>query len=704
MNFFNWFGLIAFILLLFFLSYQLIFSKNNFQNLFLNAGRNRLAFPRTAREVNVLVNYALEKAEYTISDILYKKNFESIKFFDWLISQSDAAIAAHICSILEMVSPNESVRQAAHEGAKKINEFYVDNVYQNKLLYDQIAQYAKEQAPLESLSSTQRYMLQQIIDDFKRNGLELPEEKRNEVKKIQKELHDLSLQFDRNIAQDNTIVFIKKEALNGCDDSCVGKLKETPDGLLEVTLDYPTLNHVLENCTVEETRKKIYTAFNNRGYPINDALLKKIIVKRDQLAKLLGFENYATLDLDDQMVKTTEKAHAFLDELIAKSNPKALKEINKLTAILPKSVTLSKEEKIKPWDLRFLENQYKKHQQAIDEQLISQYFPMKSTIDGLLAIYKQFFSIEFELIPVKSTWHEDVQLLKVTDLQKTETIGYLYLDLYPRPNKYSHACHATIVPGILFTSSNQELKNNKRTPTTSLVIANFPKTTDKYPSLLTRNDVKTFFHEFGHALHAVFGASELGAFAGTSVKRDFVEMPSQMLEEWLWNKNILKKISCHHKTGEPLPDTIIDTIIAHKQDDAGLFIQTQAFYAKLSLHMFDNNVNKDPYELMKQLYEKYRSILFDPQNHMYCSFGHLIGYGAKYYGYLWSKVFALDLFETIKQHGLLDASIGKSYRDIVLAPGGSKDPALLLEEFLGRAPSENPFIRDLGIEVDKPVV
>ena len=282
--------------------------------------------------------------------------------------------------------------------------------------------------------------------------------------------------------------------------------------------------------------------------------------------------------------------------------------------------------------------------------------------------------------------------MKVYNKNHSQLFGYLFLDLYPRPDKYSHAAHGTIVPGV------RGEDGSRLTPNVSVVMANFPKSTKTKPSLLRRDDLQTFFHEFGHALHAMLGATHIASFAGTSVKDDFVEMPSQMLEEWLWNKDILKQISSHYQTGDSLPDELLKRIIALKRYDSGYFVTRQSFLSLVSLDYFAAGEDKDPSEIWKQLYEQInKKIAFESGSHSYASFGHLTSYGPKYYGYLWSKVFALDMFDTIKKHGLLNPEIGQKYVREVLNKGGSQDPNELLRTFLGREPTSDAFFEELGL-------
>ena len=596
----------------------------------------------------------------------------------------------HVCEALEYLHPDKVIRDAAHDANVKIQEFWVDEVSNNKALYNAFKVYANGNAQKEELTNKQHYFIDESIKDFEQAGLGLPDEQLEKVKKLKKEINTLSLDFERNIAEDNSTIIVAMQGLQGLTKDFIDNLKKTEDGNYILGVDYPTYFNVMDNCVVEDTRKRLNKVFKNRAYPKNEAILQQIIALRDELAQLIGFESYAHLDIDRQMAQTPERASSFLKDLIAKSEKKAQAEFEMLTAVLPESVTLA-EGKIKPWDLNFLENEYKKNNFAIDERVIQEYFPMEHTIDQLLDIYRQFMSIEFEKVPVCGLWHEDVQAVKVYTKDRNTLLGILLLDLFPRPNKFSHAAHMTIIPGV-------KMPNGVFIPDVSIVMANFPKSTPTGPSLLKRDDVRTFFHEFGHAIHAILGATPIASMSGTNTKTDFVELPSQMLEEWLWDKNILKKVSKHYKTGDPLPDELIDKIIALKKLTTGIFIKRQLYLSMTALAYYQKGVQKDPYNIMKQLHEQIqKQIAFDPQNHFYASWGHLTWYAAKYYGYLWSNVFAHDVFDQIKKQGLLDSVIGQKYVHEILSSGGSQDPNMLLRNFLGRKPSNEAFLKDMGL-------
>ena len=391
----------------------------------------------------------------------------------------------------------------------------------------------------------------------------------------------------------------------------------------------------MEHATNADTRKRFYKAFTNRAYPANVDLLNQIIKKRDELAHLLGFDSYASLNIDSQMAKTPEKAEAFLNDVFKKASIKETEEYKRLISDLPESVTLANDKKIHPWDKAFLQEYYKKKYYNVDNREIAQYFPMEQTIDRLMNVYKQFFNIELSTQPITGLWHEDVTLMQVRRKSDNVLLGNIILDLYPRENKYGHACQITVIPSMTLPDGSIQ-------PALAIVVANFAKSTETKPSLLELHDVRTFFHEFGHAIHTVLGATDLATTSGTSVKTDFVEMPSQMLEEWLWDPEILKMMSAHYKTGEPLSDDYIKRIMSLKNLTVGFFLNRQIFYALLSLHLFGSGQEKDSNQVARDLYKKTRVYdEFDLDNHDQASFGHLMGYGARYYGYLWCKYLRL---------------------------------------------------------------
>ena len=651
-------------------------------------------FPRKADEVKVCSKYAIDLLKSDIDSIINikpeERNFQNTaQAFDG--ANRKFSIVSHILSFLEMVSPEKDVRETCHESSIELTNFYVENVACNKKVYQAFNDYACGNFEKEKLNSEQKLFVKEVLKDFKRQGLHLSDEQLEKVKNFEKELAKLGLDFESNVAKDNSSILAEESKLQGLSKDFIDSLPRDNEKVV-LGCDYPTYFEVMQHCTCEDIRKDLYRKFNNRAWPVNIDCLTGIIRFRDKLARRVGFKNYAELDLDSGMVKKLETAEEFLNNLAIKSNKKAALEIENFLKELPDNINLDSGGKLQPWNFSYIKSCYKKKHFSIDEREIAQYFPVDKTLHAIFEIYQNFLGLKFEICKPEWAWHDDVLLIKILDPQLNILRGYLFVDLYPRENKYSHACCMPMIP-------TQLKGNGKVAPAVLAIIANFPKSQKDRPALLKFDDVNTFFHEFGHAMHDVLGATQMASFAGTSVKTDFVEVPSQMFEEWMSDKSVLKKLSSHYQSGQPLPDELIDKLIYMKKFDSGSFILRQCCLSFISLEFFKDGKIKDADLIIKNLFTKYQSHLqFDEQTHFHTSFGHLVGYGAKYYSYMWSKVFALDLFYDVKKRGLFDPAVGKELVSKVLSKGGSVDPEELLKDFLGRKPTQDAFLSDMGIE------
>lgn len=639
-----------------------------------------------ARAINVIDQTLAKILAVSAQDRTFANTVRVLDLADLELSPIHGGLSA-----IHHLSPNAEMRDAAQAAILKISNYQTEKLGLNKQLYQAFQDYVTSGMPREQLRPDQTYLIQETMAGFKRSGLELPDQQLEQVRQLITELNDLGLKFDANIAQDGRTVTVGKDGLAGLSADFIAGLKQDQDGNYVLGVDYPTVFMVLDHCASTTTRKSVWTAFNNRAYPQNTPVLEAIVAKRDQLAKLLGFKNYTELDLDNQMVKSPDRAKAFINDVIQAATPKALQEIAELKQHLPDSVQLV-DGQIQPWDIRFLRSYYKAQKLNFDERQVAEYFPLEHTINKLLWVYEQFLSLKFVQLPtIAGLWSDEARTIAVYQAQTNQLIGYLIIDLFPRPNKYSHACMFSVVPAV------KPAPDVPACPAVAIVIANFPRPSADKPALLLYNDVRTFFHEFGHALHGLLGQTALASFAGTNVKRDFVELPSQMLEDWLKDGEILAQITEHYQTGAALPKELIDQILELEQLDAGDQTLRQLGFAKVSLEMFEAASHPDLVNFDEKIGRQVRPyIAVTPDAHLVVSFGHLIGYGAKYYGYMWSKVFAKDMFAHIKAHGLLNPAIGQEYIDKVIGQGGQKDPNELLKDFLGREPNQAAFKADLG--------
>jgi thimet oligopeptidase len=644
-------------------------------------------FPKTADDITILTSITIKEAQDAVTKIVSipsKDHNRENTLYAYDRALTHFRQAYYILRTLLKVSPLEVMKEAERQSVI-LKKQEIDLFLQNKDLYNALSNVARN---VSDLSKKEQYFLDTTLQEYKRKGLDLADDRRNKAATLEKEIAELSTQFSQNIALDASTIQVSREELVGLDEDFINNLK-TENGLYILGVDYPTYYKVISFADCSQTRRKIFDAFNNRAYPQNVSVLETLIEKHDQLAQVLGFPSYGHLALESDMVKTPERAEQFLKDLLEKVNAKETLEFEHLTKNLPSSVTLSSSGKMHPWDRAYAIEHYKKNNFNIDEDKISHYFPMDHTIQQLLNIYQQFLDIEIKEEAIDGLWHPDVKL--VTVHQNKELRGYLLLDLHPRENKYSHAVELTVIPALKTPHSTLAC--------VTVVVANFPKATATQPALLKRKDVTTFFHEFGHALHAILGATKLGSLSGNNVKVDFAEMPSQMLEEWLWDPAILKQVSHHYITGESLPEDTIQKLIDLKIFSSGNDAQRQIALSFFSLACFKAGEHKNTDALLKEIFEKVRMHEEYYENyHFHTSFPHLgIAYNTKYYSYLWSKVFALALFDHIKKYGLLNPEIGRHYKHTILEQGGSKDPNELLVDFLGHAPTQDAFIRDLGL-------
>ncbi len=651
-------------------------------------------FPQSVSQIKLLEARAIAVIDQTLAKIMaipakehtFANSFRILDLADLELSPIFGGLNA-----IHHLSANAEMRDSAQAAILKLSNYQTEKLGLNKQLYLALQDYVTHGMPQEQLRPDQAYLIQETMAGFKRSGLELPDEQLSQVRKLIAELNDLSLQFEANIAQDGRTITVSKAELAGLSDHFVNGLKQDAAGNYTLGVDYPTVHMVLDHCQTGTTRKQLWELFNNRAYPQNLSVLEQIVAKRDQLAQLLGFTSYSQLDLDSQMVQNPERARDFIESIIAAATPKALQEVSELKLDLPNGVSLIND-KIKPWDLRFIKTHHKAKKLNLDERKVAEYFPLEHTIGRLLWVYEQFLGLKFVQLPtITGLWSDEVRTIAVYQAKTNQLIGYLLLDLFPRPNKYSHACMFSVIPAVKAASDVPTC------PAVAIVIANFPRSSSKQEALLMYGDVNTFFHEFGHALHGLLGQTDLVSFAGTNVKRDFVELPSQMLEDWLKDAEILAQITQHYQTGAPLPSLIINQILELERLDAGDATLRQLNFAKLSLQVFAAGQYKDLNDLASTISNQTRPYMLSTDlDHSIASFGHLTGYGAKYYGYMWSKVFAKDMFAYIKAHGLLNPAIGQEYIDKVIGQGGQKDPNLLLRDFLGREPNQAAFKADLG--------
>ena len=594
--------------------------------------------------------------------------------------------ALGMSGFLSYVSVDKSFRDAALALQMQMSQYMVD-VATRRDVYRAIKAYADTQPRLES---DQALLLKDMMIGFKNSGMELNDEDLETFKKLNKEKAQYVLRFDKNVQEYKDYLDVTDEQLRGLGDDYKNKLEKTPEGKYRVTLDYPDYIPFMQNSESDEARKALEYKYNRRGGEENVELLEKTLTLRRQIAQLLGYKNHAELKLENRMVKNPKTVEDFLKDLQKKLKPMARQEDKNLIAYKNEKKG-SKSRTLYPYESGYWANKYRKEHLEVDPEKIKEYFPSDVVIDGMLDLFGGLFGISFEPadIPV---WHPDVKAFKVVNVSDGALVAYFYMDLYPREGKYKHAACFGLVEG------HEKEDGSWQIPFVAIV-ANMNKPAAGAPSLLKHSEVSTLFHEFGHVLHNALTKARYSSQAGTSVSWDFVEAPSQMLERWAWHPQVLKKISRHYQTGQPLPDEMIEKMIAAKNFGAGGAYLRQDFFAQYDMALHTARKTPDTTKKYFSLTKKIRGLPLTKGTYPQASFGHIMGgYDAGYYGYLWSEVIAQDFFSEFEKHGVFDVQTGLKFRRAILEKGGTAEETDMVQSFLGRPSDITPFLQSIGLE------
>ncbi|HEX7014879.1 MAG TPA: M3 family metallopeptidase [Cyclobacteriaceae bacterium] len=589
--------------------------------------------------------------------------------------------------LLGNTHPDSLIRTTAQEKGTELEKFN-NEMSLSEDLYHAVKAYAALPEASSLTGYRERY-LRKTIEDFERNGFALSSELRDSLKSIKDEISEIGTEFSRNIAAYQDELIVRDSDVEGLPED-YKQARRQPDGTYKIDLSYPSYLPFMKYSKSDRARKALYIKYYNRAADTNLELLRRLLQKRKQMARLLGYNTYAEWRLEDRMALTPETVWEFEDDLIKSVKPKAEADYQELLAVRRTHLS-GDSDKINHWEASYLENILLEEKYQVDDNVIKEYFPLDNVLAGLFQITQSLFNIRYVELEKPSVWHPDVRAFEVFDGDKK--IGRFYLDLFPRPNKYTHAACFGMILGKN-TAMGYQIAN-------AALVCNFPAPSADKPSLMPHSQVETFFHEFGHVLHQMLTTAELSAQSGTQVARDFVEAPSQIFENWIWSYESLKLFAKHYKTGETLPKELFDKMLASRNVGSGLATETQIFYGMVDMTYhdrfdpFDESVTID--DVVRDLTEKVRHYGYVEGTHFPAAFNHLFGYGASYYGYLWSRVYAEDMFSVFEEHGVLDQQTGLRYRNIILARGDTEEPIDLVREFLGREPNNRAFMKSLGL-------
>jgi thimet oligopeptidase len=621
-------------------------------------------------EVEAACKAGLEKAEKKRLEVLGVKDVQHT-LENTLNPVNDLLI--EVTSLLSMselmanVHPNETVRDASEmcqqDAMKFISAFELD-----RGVYDALT--AVDVANLDP--KAQRFV-KFLLRDYRLAGVDKDDATRAKLTALKDEMVKAGQDFDRAIRDDQRSITITKKETAGLPEELL-KPRLQEDGTYKFTTDGPDFTPVAEYAADEAVRKRMFEAYLQRAYPINDTNLKNLLALRREYANILGYPNWAAYNAVDMMANSEQIVADFIDKVANIARPRMKSDIADL--LKRKKKDYKKADAIHEWDRFYYINQVKTERFGVDPKVLRTYFEYNNVIKGILDVNAEMFGVTFEKAPSTPVWNEDVEAYNV--MESGTLVGRFYLDMHPREGKYGHAAEFGMLTGI----------TGRQIPSASLV-CNFAKPTADTPALLEHDQVTTIFHEFGHLMHQILaGRHPWVTLSGIACEGDFVEAPSQLLEHWAWEYEILSRFAKHYQTGEVIPKDLVEKMKAADEFGRGAHVMRQMYYAGLSLayHTTDPK-NIDLLGVVKEMQKKYSPYPLEKDTYVYASFGHLEGYSSAYYTYMWSLSLSEDLYTKFEKEGLMNHSTDRAYREAVIDPGGTVDAVDMVKHFLGRAAS-----------------
>ncbi|MDI6047751.1 M3 family metallopeptidase [Flavobacterium yafengii] len=599
---------------------------------------------------------------------------------------------------LNSAETNDEIQKIAQEVSPLLSEFGND-VRLNPDLFARVKTVYEQREKL-NLNPEQTTLLDKKYKSFSRNGANLPEDKKNQLREIDKELSKLSLQFGENVlaeTQAYQLHITNESDLAGLPEGTIeaahslAKSQEKEGWIF--TLDYPSYVPFVTYADNRELRKKMAIAFGAKGFQNNEFDNQEIVLKiaklRFERAQVLGYATHAHFVLEERMAESPEKVKTFSNDLLEKAKPAALKEFAQLTAFAKE---LDGIEQLEKWDGAYYSEKLKQQLFNLDDEILKPYFQLEKVLDGAFAVAQKLYGITFEEIFEVDKYHEEVKTYAVKD-EEDQLVAVFYADFFPRKGKRN---------GAWMTSfKSQYIKKGINERPHISIVCNFTKPTETKPSLLTFNEVTTLFHEFGHALHGMLANTTYPSLSGTSVYWDFVELPSQILENWCYEPEALALFAYHYETGEMIPMKLV-----HKIKESASFQEGIATMRQLSFGLLDMGWHAQDPSYIKDIKafetEQFAATQLYPEveaNAMSTSFSHIFqgGYSSGYYSYKWAEVLDADAFEYFQEKGIFNKEVATKFKENVLSKGGTEHPMILYKRFRGQEPKPEALLRRAGL-------
>jgi thimet oligopeptidase len=584
------------------------------------------------------------------------------EYDDGTAALSDASARA---SVARNAHPDEAMRAAAERCEQEIDALATE------ISLDRGVFEALRALDLSREDAATRHFLERTLRDFRRAGVDKDDATRARVRALNEELVRIGQEFSRNIREDVRRVEVDPADLAGLPDDYVRAHPPGAQGKVAITTDYPDYVPFMTYAKSARAREALFRTYRKRGHPANLDVLSRMLSRRHELAGLLGYPSWAAYVTEDKMIGSAEAAVAFIARVTAASGARAQADYDTLLEELRRDQPGAA--RVEPWDAEVLKERVRARRFGYDAQAVRPYFSFAQVQQGVLDVTAHLFGLEYRRRAGVRVWDPDVACFDV--YEQGTRIGRFYLDLHPRDGKYKHAAQFTLVSG----------QAGVRLPE-AVLLCNFPKPAPGGHALLEHGEAITFFHEFGHLLHHLLGGhTRWAGLSGVRTEWDFVEAPSQMLEEWCWDAGALSTFARHVQTREPIPEDLVARMRAADEFGKGLRVRQQMFYAAVSLGFHERDPKDlDTTLLAARLQEQYTPFRHVEDTYFHESFGHLEGYSAIYYTYMWSLVIAKDLFTRFRKDGLMDPTEARRYRRSILEPGGSLPAAELVRDFLGR--------------------
>ena len=582
--------------------------------------------------------------------------------------------------------PDSAVRDAGIDAEERVNKWRVALVARSDI-YRSVRAFAETDAAA-SLEGEDARLLAHWLRDFRRAGHELAEADRAELERLNNRLVEVKVAFQRNINDYQDGIDVTREQLAGLPDSYVERLRPGSEpGTYRVSLDYPEIGPFMEQAHDRDLRRELFLKDWNKAAELNRPLLEEALELRRRIVELLGAETWAHHAMEVKMARSPERVREFYATLLPSLGSRVSADLEGLRAGLAGD---GNDGPIAAWDWRYYDETMRRTEYGVDQDLVSEYFPLEQVIDGMFALTGEVLGLTYRAVQDARAWHPEVRLYEILDRSTGQSIAHFYADLHPREGKFNHAAAYPLVIG-------HRAADGSYVAPVSAILANFTPPSADRPALLRHNEVKTLFHEFGHILHMSLTRASYARFSGAETEWDFVEAPSQIMEHWTWEPSVLSRFARHHATGEPIPDELTEQMRRARFVNVGVRTALQAFYGQLDLALHAEPTVPDPDEALHRTFAV-TGMPYPEGTFMLGGFGHLIdGYDAGYYGYLWAEVIGDDMFGRFAREGVASPSVGTAYRREILEPNGTRDADDLVRAFLGREPSNEEFLRLRGM-------